>query len=266
MNLATKTSRLLLVLGSLSLVLSFTLGVLLYWAHANSSQAAGWVDQSYRARLRLAALLKITLDAETAARGYSLTGEAEFLAPLQVAAPDAGRILAELRTFIADNPEQLARADQLQSAISSRIDLAHQVVAAANPARERLPALVRQGQELTNRIRTEIAAMEKAEWELLTTRLAARAKAERTNKILAWALLLSQACVWPTLALLYRAWWRREHFVRIYAWSKTIQHEGEWITFEQYLERRFGISATHGISRAESERIHRELEALRKGS
>jgi hypothetical protein len=43
--------------------------------------------------------------------------------------------------------------------------------------------------------------------------------------------------------------------VTICAWSRTIEHQGEWISFEQYLLRRFNISASHGISPAEAEKL-----------
>ncbi len=36
--------------------------------------------------------------------------------------------------------------------------------------------------------------------------------------------------------------------VTICAWSRTVEYEGEWISFEQYLLRRFNIVASHGIS------------------
>ena len=48
-------------------------------------------------------------------------------------------------------------------------------------------------------------------------------------------------------------------FVTMCAWSRTIEYEGEWITFEQYLERRFDVQTTHGISPAERRKALGEL-------
>ncbi|CAN5917274.1 hypothetical protein BH11GEM2_BH11GEM2_14010 [soil metagenome] len=39
-----------------------------------------------------------------------------------------------------------------------------------------------------------------------------------------------------------------ERLVTLCAWSNTVMHEGEWMTFAMYLERRFGLLTTHGIS------------------
>lgn len=41
---------------------------------------------------------------------------------------------------------------------------------------------------------------------------------------------------------------RVDSLVTICAWSRTVEYEGEWISFEEYLQRRFNISTSHGIS------------------
>ena len=39
-----------------------------------------------------------------------------------------------------------------------------------------------------------------------------------------------------------------ENLVTLCAWSNTVRHGGEWLTFARYLERRFGLMTTYGIS------------------
>ncbi len=39
-----------------------------------------------------------------------------------------------------------------------------------------------------------------------------------------------------------------EDLVTLCAWSKTVRYEGEWVPFERYLKRRFGLTTSHGIS------------------
>ena len=43
--------------------------------------------------------------------------------------------------------------------------------------------------------------------------------------------------------------------VKVCAWSRTVEYEGEWISFEQYLQRRFNVNTSHGISPAEAEKV-----------
>ena len=48
--------------------------------------------------------------------------------------------------------------------------------------------------------------------------------------------------------------------VNICAWSRTVEYQGEWISFEEYLLRRFHINTTHGISPAEAKKLLDQLE------
>lgn len=42
--------------------------------------------------------------------------------------------------------------------------------------------------------------------------------------------------------------------VTVCAWSRTIEYEGEWVSFEEYLKRRFNLDTSHGISPAEAKK------------
>ncbi len=58
---------------------------------------------------------------------------------------------------------------------------------------------------------------------------------------------------------------RVESLVTICAWSRTVKYEGEWISFEQYLQREFNINTSHGISPDEAKKIFAELDQKRVG-
>ena len=49
--------------------------------------------------------------------------------------------------------------------------------------------------------------------------------------------------------------------LRVCAWTRTVEFHGEWISFEEYLRRRFGIKATHGMSPEAVKKFLAELEA-----
>ena len=46
-----------------------------------------------------------------------------------------------------------------------------------------------------------------------------------------------------------------QNLVTVCAWSRTVEDEGEWLSFEQYLLKRFNLGTSHGISPAEAEKI-----------
>lgn len=35
--------------------------------------------------------------------------------------------------------------------------------------------------------------------------------------------------------------------VRMCAWTRQLELDGEWVSFEEYLEKRFGLIVSHGI-------------------
>jgi hypothetical protein len=53
---------------------------------------------------------------------------------------------------------------------------------------------------------------------------------------------------------------RVDSLVTICAWSRTVEYQGEWISFEEYLLRRFNVNTNHGMSPAEKEKILTKLE------
>ena len=54
---------------------------------------------------------------------------------------------------------------------------------------------------------------------------------------------------------------RLADLVTMCAWSRTVEYQGEWISFEEYLKRRFNLDTSHGISPAESKKAFGDLKA-----
>ena len=50
-------------------------------------------------------------------------------------------------------------------------------------------------------------------------------------------------------------------FITMCAWSRSVEFEGEWLTFEEYLRRRFGIQVSHGMSPSENAKLREQLAA-----
>jgi uncharacterized membrane protein YoaK (UPF0700 family) len=76
------------------------------------------------------------------------------------------------------------------------------------------------------------------------------------NALIRVALLILIACLVSRAARQTKE--RQEQLntlVTICAWSRTVEYQGEWISFEEYLLRRFNINTSHGISPAEAEKV-----------
>jgi methyl-accepting chemotaxis protein len=68
-----------------------------------------WVAHTHEVRGKLAHLKTLLVDAETAERGYVITGEEGFLEPYRGALAQAGKALDDVRHRTVDNPSQQSR-------------------------------------------------------------------------------------------------------------------------------------------------------------
>jgi hypothetical protein len=52
-----------------------------------------------------------------------------------------------------------------------------------------------------------------------------------------------------------------QQFVTICAWTGQVKDGDDWIRLDEYLQRRFGLSVSHGVSREAAIKMMREMEA-----
>jgi hypothetical protein len=97
------------------------LGWLSYWTTANTIAANNRVTHTYEVIATLEAGRVVLTDAETAQRGYLLTGDEQFLKDTQDAQAQVGGWIKQLRALTSDNPEQQQRLDKLGPLISQRL-------------------------------------------------------------------------------------------------------------------------------------------------
>ncbi|HET9093534.1 MAG TPA: ATP-binding protein [Solirubrobacteraceae bacterium] len=109
-----------------------------------------------------AAILRYTLDGETAQRGYLLTGEASYLLPLHNAVRQAPAVLRAIRAGSAADPVLRRDYRSLVALLRARLrDIVGSIGLYRHGARARAIALVRSGagNRITERIRRLVAGM-----------------------------------------------------------------------------------------------------------
>ena len=110
-------------------ILAFVAAVLLlglteYLDHRATNElrdAGRAVSHTHEVIAQLDGLLVFLLDAESARRAYSLTGNETHLAPSRNASVRAIRSVEDLRVLTSDNPRQLSRIDDLDAKVRGRI-------------------------------------------------------------------------------------------------------------------------------------------------
>lgn len=248
------------VLG-LSLSLGFTV-LLTYRSQTQLTESSRGLLHILQIEDRVQRLLGELNRADAAMRGYVLTRRDEYLAPLESNRDAVAAHFEGLRTLTAGDVRQEARLDYVRAQIDAQIDYLAQVVSSVR-AREDGDVLKlllsEQGLDLGHAVRESTAAF--VEGERQTVAVRQKYFSGRTQAVVGWLsffVVANVAGVVGLLALVHRMS-RMHRFVKVCAWSRSIEFNGEWLTFEQYLAARFDIHASHGISPAEAEKMMRDL-------
>ena len=137
--------------------------------------AAGWVSHTHQVRTGIADLLQDLTDAESAQRGYVLTGDRRFAAEVAAARRKALADLRNVERLTRDNPAQQARALALRETMDVRLAVIDRVVA-ARAAGDPVAAIriIREGRGVAamTEARRQVLALDGAERDLETHRRA----------------------------------------------------------------------------------------------
>jgi signal transduction histidine kinase/CheY-like chemotaxis protein len=140
------------------------------WLTARQDEAFAKVSHTLQVQNTLAGVITQLQEAEGGQRGYLLTGRDEYLAPYRSGIAGVDRELDALDSLVADNPVQLAHAEELRRAVLAREALLSENLgdyAAGRPLRhERLA----QGKTHMDEVRRAVAAMTAEEERLLADR------------------------------------------------------------------------------------------------
>jgi signal transduction histidine kinase len=101
-------------------VIALLVGVLAMDGARRARAVTAWVDHTHQVIETADVLQTRIVDAETAQRGFLITGDEQFLGPAEGAREDVARALASLRALTRDNPSQQARLDSLDPVVARR--------------------------------------------------------------------------------------------------------------------------------------------------
>jgi CHASE3 domain sensor protein len=199
--------------------------------------------------------------AESAQRRFLLTGSQADLDTYDSAQRKIASAISQLQKRTSDNrrQEQLLNEfrvlaaemiAQLSSTLRETGARAAGVSPAMRDARER---------ELNDAIHAIASTSLREEEALLQGRQATLATAMARRAVFIWIALGILAAASASALYFLRKLQRLEPIVQMCAWSKAIKDGDEWISFETYLQRRFNVRISHGISPAELDKIQDEL-------
>jgi methyl-accepting chemotaxis protein len=258
-KLLSRSSRTTIAIGLLVPILLVGIPALLaFRVERQLKHAFEMVTHTLAVERAVQSLASSIVDAETGQRGFLLTRREIYLQPYEAGRARVGQQVNDLRLLTADNPDQQQRLDELQPLIRERLALLDETVALGR--RGEFDAALEmvnsdRGRERMEKIRGILRVMDEDERRLLWMRQREASKQASRNTLLIMGLLVAAVGCAGVVFYLLRRLSETEPVVNMCAYSRTIEYEGEWISFEEYLRRRFNVTTSHGMSPAEFERV-----------
>lgn len=248
----------------LGLFLPCLLAAILAWigfrAERELAQSARLISHTLEVQRQLQALRGFILQAESAQRAYLLTNREIYLETYKASVERLPKEVASLRRLTADNRLQQSNLAALDPDLTAKLAFMEETIASegrGDAAGALTLVNTDRGKGAMEAILTRLDKMEKEETRLLAAReehLVARS--QFSSAFLVGLVALNLLFAATMLALFHRLS-RIQGLVTVCAWSRTVEYEGAWVSFEEYLRRRFHLDTSHGISPAEAEKALR---------
>ena len=111
-----------------ALVILIVIAVFSYRSTTQLIATTSQVEESHEVLETLEDVFSHTLDAESAARGYTITGDVSFLEPYRDGSQTAHQDLSRLRALTAGTPAQQRRLKDLESLVEQKLTWLERVV------------------------------------------------------------------------------------------------------------------------------------------
>ena len=249
MQFSRRTNNFLFWIG-LSLPV-FGLVAMTWLVHQSSGQftnSFNWVLHSYKVLDAIEQAQAHVVDAEANRRGYLLTGREDYFSPYDAAMASVNDDLEKLKSLTGDNIVQQTNLVQLQEVVAARLNLNYEQAASE---RTNTPAVVltQRGRETINQLHHILFQMREAEQALLTHRQQEAEADALSTQIMSFMLIGAVALALVFIILILVRLEKLQQVVTVCAWSGRVKDGDRWMRLDEYLQQRFGLSVSHGLSK-----------------
>jgi CHASE3 domain sensor protein len=210
-----------------------------------------WVSHTLEVQRELATVEARMSEAESGQRGYILTGQAAFLGPYDVATSEARSRLRNLHQLLADNTAQMRRLEMVEPLSRAKLAEFDSSIKLERAGKHQAAAAIvgtTHSDSVMASVRSRLQTMTGEEANLLRDRQQALVSELHGGDMISLGLAIALAVMMIALLVIARGAEHYRNLVTLCAWTRSVEFEGEWISFEEYLRRKFDISTTHGIS------------------
>ena len=206
------------------------------------------------------------LDAETERRGYLLTDGEDYLTSYGRSMSSVRKDIDQMLELTHNNVGQQTNISVLQELIVNRLGIdPDKMTGGRTNLHDALAiALTDQGKNTMSEIGRLLFRMgqdEECSLGLSQQRAEDNAMSSQITSVI---LIGAVAMVLMFIIIILLRLEKLQQVVTICAWTGQVKFEGRWIRLDEYLERRFGLSVSHGLSREAADKMAAEIKEFNR--
>ena len=260
-----KTKRILFWIGlSLPMVALVAMTWLVHQAGGQFNSSFNWVLQNYKVLDKFEQMEAHIVDAEANQRGFLLTGKQEYVEPYEAAMADIRNDMADLKKLTQNDAFQQANIVEIEQIIASELvfDPATAFSSGQFQTNASVITLTARGKQKIEELRRVMFRAREEQERALSKHQQVAEEEVVSGQIMSLVLIVAVALVFVVMILVRLE--RLQQFVTVCAWTGQVKFHGEWLRLDQFLERQFGISVSHSLSRDAAEKMMREIEDMNR--
>ena len=201
------------------------------------------------------------LDAETERRGYLLTGSHDYLNSYGRAMAAVRNDIDQLKSLVQAKAGQQTNILALQSLITERLAINPDTIAGSKVnAHDALAiTLTDEGKKTMENIGRVLFQMGQEEEYSLNINQQRAEAVSISSQIISVVLIGTVITVLIFIIIILRRLEKLQQVVTICAWTGQVKYGDQWIRLDEYLQRRFGLSVSHGLSQEAAGKMIAEI-------
>jgi CHASE3 domain sensor protein len=202
------------------------------------------------------------LDAETERRGYLLAGGTGYLDSYGNAMTSVQKDIDQLQDLLGKGTFQQTNLLALQDLVTVRLGIDSEKMKSTNNLPDLLAvSLTDEGKQTMDQINRVLFQMREQEESQLNQREQRTEDDAISGQIATVILIGTVAVALIFIIFILLRLEKLQQFVTICAWTGQVKDGTEWIRLDEYLQRRFGLSVSHGVSREAAIKMMREMQS-----
>jgi CHASE3 domain sensor protein len=245
------TNRILFCLGlSLPLIALLTIGWLVRETSGRFQQSFFQVEHTYKVVNLVEQTQLHLLDAETERRGYLLAGGSDYLDSYGTAMTSVQKDIDQLQSILGKTTTQQTNILELQNLVDVRLGIDPDKMKSPGSLPDMLAvSLTDEGKKTMDQVNVLLFQVRQSEENQLNDREQNTEEDAISGQIATVILIGTVAIALIFIVFILLRLEKLQQFVTICAWTGQVKDGDKWIRLDEYLQRQFGMSVSHGVSR-----------------